>query len=124
MKIIDLLNKIANGEDVPKRIRYDMLEKGFDILVYDEDAMEYRYESDDMVFWREPNHHLNDEIEIIEDTPKEDKKIEHFDITKFINQIGEGYNTKTTFDGDYLENYINKIIDRLNGEDNEPKESN
>ena len=23
MKIIDLLNKIANGEDVPKKIQYD-----------------------------------------------------------------------------------------------------
>lgn len=39
MKVIDLLNKIANGEEVPKKVKYD--EK---VWAYDEGTQDYIYE--------------------------------------------------------------------------------
>ena len=103
MKVIDLLNKIANGEKVPKKIKYNN-------KIY-----EYTYEID--WYLREDlkselfidKKYLNDEIEIIEDTSKEDKKIEKIDlpIPSLSPQLL------------FLSTKINEIIDRLNGEDNE-----
>ena len=60
MKVIDLLNKIANGEEVPKKIKLEEFECSFE-----ED--EYR----DFVNGLYLYDRLNDEIEIIE----EDKPI-------------------------------------------------
>ncbi|MBQ1496635.1 MAG: hypothetical protein IIZ40_04755 [Bacilli bacterium] len=65
MKVIDLLNKIANGKDIPKKIKYN----NTDYYFYDR----YTYlRTDksrffDSIYFKE----LNDEVEIIE----EDKKI-------------------------------------------------
>ena len=71
MKVIDLLNKIANNEEVPKKIKYQG-----DIYLYNEDENVYEgleecvtllenvYECD-----------LNDEIEIIEE--EKDKEINY-----------------------------------------------
>lgn len=75
MKVIDLLNKIANGEEMPKKITYSLLRDEYKILIYDEEEQEYRYENDYNEFWHVPNHHLNDEVEIIE----EEKEIEKLD---------------------------------------------
>lgn len=68
IKIIDLLNKIANGEEVPKKIIYEGDEFFYD---NDEDA----YCIDDingrrtlLEFIYECN--LNDEVEIIEEEPE------------------------------------------------------
>ena len=45
MKVIDLLNKIANGEEVPKKIRItdvdDRITRHY-IFFYDEDEQEYK----------------------------------------------------------------------------------
>ena len=71
MKIIDLLNKIANGEEVPFLIKYEDI-----ILKYDLEGQDYRIYQDGYLFTklfeREDCKFLNDEVEIIE----EDKKIE------------------------------------------------
>lgn len=77
MKVINLLNKKAN-RNIPKRV-----------INLDHIATEC----------------LNEEIEIIEDTPKEDKKIE-----KLIPYTDGLIATQ---------NKINEIIDKINGEDNE-----
>ena len=63
MKIIDLLNKIANGEEVPKKIKYD--------------GTIYEYsENDDFYYWKESSLYrefatngncLDKEVEIIEE---------------------------------------------------------
>jgi hypothetical protein len=76
MKVINLLNKIANGEEVPKKIKYDGVEyTHIDNYCYaDENSRLLSYE-----IYAE-QHRLNDEIEIIEDTPKENKKIEKLDL--------------------------------------------
>ena len=96
MKIIDLLNKIANGEE-PK-IKYDN-----HILKYnkneekfiDKDGLNSLYEIDFS--------ELNDEVEIIE----EPKKIE-----KLAKNITD--NACSTIDQRTIANKINEIIDEIN----------
>lgn len=70
MKVIDLLNKIANGEEVPKRIKYRYhiyeYEDGYDFVC---DDLEHPYFAENYCNDYED---LNSEVEIIE----EDKKIE------------------------------------------------
>lgn len=93
MKVIDLLNKIANGEKVPRNIKY----KGHI----------YQYLIDS-------GYHdirLNDEVEIIEEEKKIPEKLEK---KKVINGSFEG---KTTYIYKYNEyeigETINEIIDYL-----------
>lgn len=71
MKIIDLLNKIANGEEVPKKIKW----KG-QIYEYSRNDRFYYQNSWSMYrdFYTEGNC-LNDEVEIIE-APKKIEKLE------------------------------------------------
>lgn len=79
IKLIDLFIKIANGEDTPKKIEFQG-----DIYSHNGDTGNSYY------YCRETNklledvfvfEQLNDEVEIIEDTPKEDKKIEKLDLS-------------------------------------------
>ena len=98
MKVIDLLNKIANGEEVPKKIKKTLVyEWSFDEV---RDEFTYitkegcRFDDDWLVL-----HILDDEVEIIE----EDKKIEKFEFG--IIEDSEHYEIKRK---------INEIIDKLN----------
>lgn len=82
MKIIDLLNRIANGEEVPKKFRYDN-----NIFVYDEEDKDYIYSNGNVSFFTDyftDIYHLedvlmilNDEVEIIEDEFIDIKEIEN-----------------------------------------------
>ena len=113
MKIIDLLNKIANGEEVPPIIKYN------NHFYYNVGSKEEAYyendELDDNLFfyalYNESS--LNDEVKIIEDTSKENKKIEKLNINTYDEILD------TT-----LASKINEIIDRLNGEDNVKDKNN
>ena len=101
MKLIDLLNKIANEEEVPKVIKYnDYNFRHIDNYCY----VNKEGELLSTYIYAEENR-LNDEIEIIEDTPKEDNKIKHI--------CG---NTKQIFDENelYIIYKINEIIDHIN----------
>jgi translation elongation factor P/translation initiation factor 5A len=64
MKIIDLLNKIANGEEVPKKIKY----KDFE-YIYAKEIGWYRRIDDVGTYdeWFINKNRLNDEVEIIEE---------------------------------------------------------
>lgn len=86
MKIIDLLNKIAKGEEVPKKIKYD---GDIYILESDEIFEAFTYKTIDYnkfntdgerlgkaLFLDNCYMHLYSEVEIIE----EDKKIEKLDV--------------------------------------------
>ena len=66
MKVIDLLNKIANGEDVPKKIKIKS-------TIYELDEMETTYyDEHDMTFMQNYNFKiLNEEVEIIEEHEEE-----------------------------------------------------
>ena len=108
MKVIDLLNKIANGEEVPKKIGYDNK-----IFEFDELERQYTFHNldysvnDDLSLSIEGLRYstLNDEVEIIE----EDKKIEKLE--RFIPQReSDTYCTKYNEVADK----INEIIDEVN----------
>lgn len=75
MKIIDLLNKIAKGEELPNKIAYTTLDGCRYILKYDELKEDY-YDGKECLMGSAYNiiYHLNDEVEIIE----EEKEIEEF----------------------------------------------
>ena len=97
MKVIDLLNKIANGEEIPQLIKWN----GY---IYDKLGCEYYMLNDrDITLFGDildtNGKYLNDEVEIIE----EDKKIEKFEFGEI--EDGEHYEIKRK---------INEIIDKLN----------
>ena len=88
MKVIDLLNKIANGEDVPNKIKYygyvwEFLNNG----VYSS----YWFNDIELQDYLDGNilENLNDEVEIIE----EDKEIEYLRNQDFyIKKVGDKVN--------------------------------
>ena len=89
MKVIDLLNKIAKGEEIPKKILCDGI-----VYTYNPKQGDY-YEIDSPIslflyenFGNSPNTKiwlLSDNIEILEDTTEEIKEIEYYEI----NGVGD-----------------------------------
>ena len=116
MKVIDLLNKIANGEEIPKKIKYDN-----DIWNYDEISRDYILidkSGEEALICEELNlmFALNEEVEIIE----EDKKIENIVIEdKSIKVKGTYfYKDKDIEIFQKLSMVINEIIDKINEMEN------
>ena len=111
MKVIDLLNRIANGIDIPLQIKYDN-----NIWKYDEMARDYLLidkSGEEYLICEELNlmYALNEEVEIIE----EDKKIEHIGIPVIdgdntCNELMKSINVITKD----ISNKINEIIDKIN----------
>ena len=110
MKIIELLNKIANEEEVPKKIKYN------------NETFTIRKEKDD---YANQNHwftdrfcllDLNEEVEIIE----EDKKIEKLKIeqdtpnSNFYIRNENGTKCGLTKHSKIIADKINEIIDKVN----------
>ena len=92
MKVIELLNKIANGEEVPKKIKYkDDIYTHVDNNCY---VCEETYEILSNSIYAEHNS-LNDEVETIEED-KKDKEIEIYvngekvDITDIFEPLKQG----------------------------------
>ena len=103
IKVIDLLNKIANGEEVPKEIKYDTMNYVFRHYDYKEVHGEL---IDEQSSWLEKIdfYKLDDEVEIIED-----KKIKKLDLDK-----EESLKAVIKTAQDYvLADKINEIIDYL-----------
>ena len=119
MKVIDLFNKIANKEEVPKKIKVL-----FNVFEYDEDNYNYKNvdKTQDNLF-RHLGHYkgtaLNEKVEIIEDTPKEDKKlpkkIQSCGDNLYSEYIGQWLVHKENYSeyDELLMNKINEIIDYL-----------
>jgi hypothetical protein len=119
MKVIDLLNKIANGKEVPKKVRYNdeiydtETSNNFSLMIYETTGKM----SDD----GEVRLFLNDEINIIEDKLEEEKKIPEKICT---NRI---INTKDILEFEMIQNKINaeytyainEIIDYLKNKGDE-----
>ena len=90
IKVIDLLNKIANGEELPRRIKY----KGFEYSYYSDICWYGRInhigEFDD---WFISKDRLNNEVEIIEEEPEIDiqsiQEVTSFGIKQNQNAINE-----------------------------------
>lgn len=111
MKVIDLLNKIANGEEVPKKIKYDTKNyyfRNYDYKEYDivEDYIDEQTSFIDCIdFYK-----LNDEIEIIE----EDKPIEKLKIAFLDNYEPNEIDRKCWNRLNEHQDKINEIIDTVN----------
>ena len=102
MKVIELLNRIANGIDIPLQIKYDN-----DIWKYDEMARDYLLidkSGEEYLICEELNlmYALNEEVEVVEEE-QEDKKIEKID------EI-------LTIMCDDLKDKIKEITDKINKE--------
>lgn len=123
MKVIDLLNRIANGLDVPKKIKYS--DKIYE-LNDEQNAYYMNVEEDDEEnygrnFWSGYNFNiLNEQVEIIE----ENKKIEHigksYNIRKFddnFNVNGYDFEEMIKFIQD-IYNKVEDIVDKINGMEN------
>ena len=95
MKVIDLLNKIANGEEVPKQIKYCGVNYYWTGFNYENS------EADEVLFWYcvYSEKYINDEVELIE----EDKKIET--INNFTSNVG-------AVDENNIEEYIHKLFEQ------------
>lgn len=110
IKIIDLLNKIANGEEVPKEILLNGIVfeyTGDDYLYKDEDKNEHWLFSVsyiDKYIWLE--NFLKAEVEIID----EPKKIEKIEMCTGGIMGFDGVENITT----ELKNKINELIDAVN----------
>ena len=94
MKVIDLLNKIANGEEVPKIIKYNDEFYWYD-ETDDNEIARYRDIHDEWLFG---DTYLNDEVEIIEEKKIPEK------LDELNNESDESKR---------LSNKINEIIDYL-----------
>ena len=100
MKVIDLLNKIANGEEIPKYIKYrNWNNNSFDKMLVCKENIFYKLDQLEI--------YLNDEIEIIE----EDKEIE---------EIKQMYEERDMYDFTFWESEFQtctdlekKIIDNI-----------
>ena len=117
IKIIDLLNKIANDEKVPEKIKYN--NKIWEYYVYTND---YKGEDiwlfEELFEYRRTIEFINDEVEIIE----EQKKINKIRIDYNSINIDKAFETGTTTffrEKDIeifqcLSSKINELIDEIN----------
>lgn len=97
MKIIDLLNRIAKGEEVPRKIKWD--EKEF---IYGKNRIYINEDDEPLVYDLLPSgENLNDEIKIIEEI--EDKEYED------IEELSYAEWNKNEYDLDKELYYIKKI---------------
>ena len=107
MKIIDLLNKIANGEEVPKKIKINGIifdYQGDDYLYKDKKAKEYWLFSagyTDKFMWLDS--FLNTNVEIIEEEKKIPEKLPNSYYHENDDVIKDMFKCKINEIIDYLE---------------------
>ena len=109
IKIIDLLNKIANGEEVPKKIKIKNVIYEYRGYMYCTEKANYQ-DIEDYLFGKWNFNILNDEAEIIEE-PKKIEKIARCDDIK-MTHYGELY--KPTENEEILRIKFNELIDEIN----------
>ena len=107
IKVIDLLNMISRGEEVPKKIKYEK-----DTYIHIDNYCYYCEDTNlilsDRIFAEYSK--LNDEVEILEET-KKIEKIARCDSIK-MTHYGELY--KPTENEEILRIKINELIDKIN----------
>ena len=107
IKVIDLLNMISKGEEVPKKIKYEK-----DTYIHIDNYCYYCEDTNlilsDRIFAEYSK--LNDEVEILEET-KKIEKIARCDSIK-MTHYGELY--KPTENEEILRIKVNELIDEIN----------
>lgn len=116
MKVIDLYKKIANGPILllPKKIKFENKQYIFEVISgkYCRVGDPYETFEDDWYISKI----LNEEIEIIEDVPKENKKIEKLKV--YDNGIEWCCNGRAINDTEKdIIDKLTEIIDKINGEE-------
>lgn len=107
IKVIDLLNKIANGEEITH------FKFGRCNFVYDENVRNWiNGEGDILSTYCNVEKCLNEEVEIIE----KDEKIEHLDIYNCFHIMGDNEVSRLRLDDNFqnISDKINEIIDYIN----------
>lgn len=121
MKIIDLLNKIANGEEVPKKIKWENIIYAYS--EYDKDYLEYPFSDEEYkgLFDMRNNiltQFLKDEVEIIEE-PKKIEKLPYYSLKKIQKSKSkdEWYENRLELLEKRINDYhnkINELVDEIN----------
>ena len=122
IKIIDLLNKIANGEEVPKKIKYDdeIFTLNEIILENSKKNIDYYLSGRSLLLFEDiinVHLHLNDEVEILDDEEDKDiplipdDELHKADLRKINFEDEMDYNFKV------LKEKINQIAEELNKRD-------
>ena len=112
MKIIDLLNKIANNEEVPKKIKWENIIYAYS--EYDKDYLEYPFSNEEYkgLFDMKDSiltQFLNDEVEILEE-PKKIEKLEKPTQDEYLYSTG-----KELYENDMkVYDKVNELIDEIN----------
>ena len=111
MKVIDLINKINNNEEVPKKIKLDNV-----IFEFNKDREEYIHELDDWhsetILFKAMNkntYFIQDLLKIEVEVIQENKQIEELEISE----------KDRKFHTDYINNIadkLNEVINKLNKE--------
>lgn len=107
IKIIDLLNKIANGKKLPKRIKWR--DKIWDYIEKEQDYINhniYFFEGFTQIRTKD---FVTDTVEIIEDTPKKIEKIKVLKYDTFDRKQKSAYENMVK-----LADKLNEIIDKIN----------
>lgn len=114
IKLIDLFIKIANGEDTPNAIKF-----AGKIFTHNGTGLNSNYycgETDELLEENFILNELNEEVEIIEDKPKENKKIEkYYDFLDTSSNDMKSLRSRVN----ELTDTLNEIIDKINGDSNE-----
>ena len=115
MKVIELLNKIANGEEVPKKIKWE--DTIFVYSEYDKDYLEYPFSDEEYqgLFCMKDSiltQFLDDEVEILEEEKKIPEKL--IKLNNVSNSSDLIALSQMQWENNKLiENKINEIIDYL-----------
>ena len=110
MKIIDLLNKIANGEEVPEKIKFDNKE-------YENEPCYMLYEATGDRSELQFKKFLNDEVEILEEEKKIPEKLFFTHISNYNDQSVVNNNFNNYFKK--TQETINQLIDYLKSKGDE-----
>ena len=105
MKVIDLLNKIANGEEVPKKIKFDNKE-------YENEPCYMLYEATGERSELQFKKFLNDEVEIIEEEKKIPEKLDVISWDKCIHGVTHK-EKELAIEINKTQELLNQVIDYL-----------
>ena len=104
MKIIDLLNKIAKGEEVPKKIHHQYYEYKWNCMDND-----YQKRNGEMFLGNlNIQYHLNDEVEILDDEYIKEER-EHK--KQLLNKLAKNYDLEVVEKVEENENPLEDMID-------------
>lgn len=111
IKVIDLLNKIANGEKAPKKIKINNVIYEYRGCMYCTEKANYQ-DIEDYLFGKWNFNILNKEVEIL-DEPKKIEKIKQLNNVTDCKELIE-LEDKQQINNHILKDKINELVDEIN----------